>query len=341
MSDIKYLVRKNILSLVPYSSARDEFNGEEAIFLDANENPYGNLNRYPDPLQKALKKEISKLKGVPAKNIFLGNGSDEAIDLLYRIFCVPGKDQALTFSPTYGMYGVSSAINDVGMITVPLDYNFDIPVGFDFEVTGNISLKMILLCSPNNPTGNALSEGRIINILEKFKGVVIVDEAYTDFSCRQSFLALLDKYPNLVVLQTFSKAWGLAAARVGMAFAGEDIISLMNKIKYPYNISAINQQAALNALKESEAVNDIITSLKVMRDDMAARLKDVKCVKKVYPSEANFLLVKVTDATSIYEKLVTQKIIVRNRNSVVRDCLRITIGTAMENDMVIGALQKL
>jgi len=341
MSDIKYLVRKNILSLVPYSSARNEFNGEDAIFLDANENPYGNLNRYPDPLQKALKKEISALKGVAAKNVFLGNGSDEAIDLLYRIFCVPGKDQALTFSPTYGMYSVSSAINDVGMITVPLDDNFDIPAGFDFEVTGNISLKMILLCSPNNPTGNTLSQGRIIDILEKFKGIVVIDEAYSDFSCRQSFIALLDKYPNLVVLQTFSKAWGLAAARIGMAFAGEDIISLMNKIKYPYNISAINQQAAMNALKESEAVNDIVTSLKVMREDMAARLKDVKCVKKVYPSEANFLLVQVTDANETYENLVRQKIIVRNRNSVVRDCLRITVGTASENDMVIDALQKL
>ncbi|HNX67710.1 MAG TPA: histidinol-phosphate transaminase [Bacteroidales bacterium] len=341
MSDIKYLVRKNILSLVPYSSARDEFNGEDAIFLDANENPYGNLNRYPDPLQKALKKEIAVLKGVPEKNIFLGNGSDEAIDLLYRIFCVPGKDQALTFAPTYGMYSVSSAINDVGMITVPLDDNFDIPEDFDFEVTGNISLKIILLCSPNNPTGNTLSEERIIPILEKFKGIVVIDEAYTDFSCRQSFLSLLYKYPNLVVLQTFSKAWGLAAARVGMAFAGEDIISLMNKIKYPYNISAINQQAALNALKESDSVYQIITSLKVMREDMVARLKELKCVRKVYPSDANFLLVKVSDANSIYNKLVKQKIIVRNRNSVVRDCLRITIGTARENDMVIEALQKL
>jgi histidinol-phosphate aminotransferase len=341
MNDIKYLVRKNILSLVPYSSARDEFNGENAIFLDANENPFGRLNRYPDPLQKALKKEISAIKKVDEKNIFLGNGSDEAIDLLFRIFCRPGEDQALTFSPTYGMYNVSSSINDIEMITVPLDENFDIPEDFDFEVTGNFSLKMILICSPNNPTGNIFSKERIISILDKFKGIVVIDEAYIDFSRQSSFISWLDKYPNLVVLQTFSKAWGLAAARVGMAFAGADIISLMNKIKYPYNISTINQQAALNALKEKEAVNDIITSLVVMRDDMKTRLNDVKCVKKVFPSEANFLLVKVTDANKIYEKLVARKIIVRNRNSVVRDCLRITIGTAEENTKIIEELQKL
>jgi histidinol-phosphate aminotransferase len=340
MNDIKYLVRKNILSLVPYSCARDEFSGEDVILLDANENPFGNLNRYPDPLHKALKKEISLLKGVAEENIFLGNGSDEAIDLLYRIFCIPGKDQVLSFTPTYGMYNVSSAINDIEMITVPLDENFDIPEDFDFEVTGNFSLKMILLCSPNNPTGNTLSKEKIITILEKFKGIVVIDEAYIDFSCEPSFISMLEKYPNLVVMQTFSKAWGLAAARVGMAFAGQEIISLMNKIKYPYNISTINQQAVLNVLKEKEAVSDIITCLKVMRDDMISRLNEVKCVKKVYPSEANFLLVNVTDANRIYEQLAAQKIIVRNRSSVVRDSLRITIGTAEENNLVIEALQK-
>jgi histidinol-phosphate aminotransferase len=341
MNDIKYLVRKNILSLVPYSCARNEFSGEDVIFLDANENPFGNLNRYPDPLQKTLKKEISLLKGVAEENIFLGNGSDEAIDLLYRIFCMPGKDQALSFTPTYGMYNVSSAINDIEMINIPLDENFDIPEGFDFEVTGNYSLKMVLLCSPNNPTGNTLSKEKIISILEKFKGIVVIDEAYIDFSSQPSFISMLEKYPNLVVMQTFSKAWGLAAARVGMAFAGKEIISLMNKIKYPYNISAINQQAALNQLKEKEAVTDIITCLKAMRDDMISRLNEVKCVKKVFPSEANFLLINVTDANRIYEQLAAQKIIVRNRSSVVRDSLRITIGTAEENNLVIEALQKL
>jgi histidinol-phosphate aminotransferase len=341
MNDIKYLVRKNILSLVPYSSARDEFNGRDAIFLDANENPYGMLNRYPDPLQKDLKKEISKLKEVPEENIFLGNGSDEAIDLLYRVFCSPGRDQVLTFSPTYGMYGVSSAINDVEMITIPLDDIFDIPEKFDFEITGNISLKMIILCSPNNPTGNTLTKGKIISILEKFSGIVVIDEAYIDFSSQLSFIKLLDKYPNLVVLQTFSKAWGLAAARVGMAFASGEIISFMNKVKYPYNISAINQLAALNALKEKEKVRDIIAGLIAQRDELTCKLKNIKYVKRIFSSEANFLLVKVIDVNRIYEELVRRRIIVRNRSSVVRDCLRITIGTKEENEKLIEALQNI
>ena len=341
MNEIKYLVRKNILSLTPYSSARDEFSGNDAVFLDANENPYGSLNRYPDPLQRSLKKEISMLKGVAAENIFLGNGSDEAIDILFRVFCVPGKDQALTFSPGYGMYGACASVNDVELITVPLNEDFDIPGGFDFEASGNVSLKMIIICTPNNPTGNTLSEGRIISIIEKFRGIVIVDEAYIDFSGRQSFLSLLSRYPNLVVLQTFSRAWGLAAARVGMAFAGKEIIDLMNKIKHPYNISTVNQQAALNALMDKERAQNIISELTARREEMASKLAGIRCVRKVFPSEANFILVEVTDADSVYKILAAQKIIVRNRNSAVRNCLRITVGTPEENERVIEALRKI
>jgi len=341
MNDIKYLVRKNILSMIPYSSARDEFTGDDAVFLDANENPYGTLNRYPDPQQKILKKEISNLKGIAESNIFLGNGSDEAIDILFRVFCIPGKDQALTFSPGYGMYRACASVNDVEMITVPLDDNFNIPEGFDFEVTGNVSLKIIIICSPNNPTGNTFPEDRIISIIEKFRGIVIVDEAYNDFSAKQSFLSVLRRYPNLVVLQTFSKAWGLAAARIGMAFAGEEIISLMNKIKQPYNISTINQQAALNALKDKERVHQIISELTEGREELASKLAGVKCVRKVFPSEANFILAEVTDADSVYERLTDKKIIVRNRNAAVKNCLRITVGTPDENKRLIEELQKI
>ena len=341
MNEIKYLVRKNILSLTPYSSARDEFSGNDAVFLDANENPYGSLNRYPDPLQRSLKKEISMLKGIAAENIFLGNGSDEAIDILFRVFCVPGKDQALTFSPGYGMYGACASVNDVELINVPLNENFDIPGDFDIEATGNVSLKMIIICTPNNPTGNTLSEERIISLIEKFRGIVIVDEAYIDFSGRQSFLSLLSRYPNLVVLQTFSKAWGLAAARVGMAFAGKDIIDLMNKIKHPYNISTVNQQAALNALTDKERAQNIISELTAGRKELASKLAGIRCVRRVFPSEANFILVEVTDADSVYKTLAGQKIIVRNRNSAVRNCLRITVGTPEENARVIEALRKI
>lgn len=341
MNEIKYLVRKNILSLTPYSSARDEFSGNDAVFLDANENPYGTLNRYPDPLQRSLKKEISMLKGIAAENIFLGNGSDEAIDILFRVFCVPGKDQALTFSPGYGMYGACASVNDVELINVPLNENFDIPGDFDIEATGNVSLKMIIICTPNNPTGNTLSEERIISLIEKFRGIVIVDEAYIDFSGRQSFLSLLSRYPNLVVLQTFSKAWGLAAARVGMAFAGKDIIDLMNKIKHPYNISTVNQQAALNALTDKERAQNIISELTAGRKELASKLAGIRCVRRVFPSEANFILVEVTDADSVYKTLAGQKIIVRNRNSAVRNCLRITVGTPEENARVIEALRKI
>lgn len=341
MNDINILVRDNIRSLIPYSSARDEYSGDPAIFLDANENPYGTLNRYPDPLQKKLKKEISLLKDIPVGNIFLGNGSDEAIDLLYRIFCTPGLDKALIFTPTYGMYEVCARVNDIGLVTFPLDENFDLGNNVPDLLSTISNLKLVIICTPNNPTGNSFNPEIIENILRKFNGIVAIDEAYTDFSCKPSNTGLLGKYPNLVVLQTFSKAWGLAAARVGMAFAGSEIISLFNKVKYPYNISAINQEAALNALKDKEKVRKIVRDIISQREQMADKLRRIELIREVYPSDANFLLVKIPEATEVYNSLVRKGIIVRNRSSIIRDCLRITIGTEEENNKLINELQNI
>jgi histidinol-phosphate aminotransferase len=341
MTNIKNLARENILSLIPYSSARNEYDGDAAIFLDANENPYGTLNRYPDPLQRKLKTEISIIKNIPQENIFLGNGSDEAIDLVYRIFCVPGKDKVLSFTPTYGMYGICAAINDVTMVTVPLDDDFDIPTDIPSGLIDNSGVKVIILCSPNNPTGNSLTNGKIMHLLSNFNGVIVIDEAYIDFSITPSYLHLIRDYPNLIVLQTFSKAWGLAAARVGMAFADREIISLLNKVKYPYNISEINQQAALNALSEKDKVKSIVEELIRQREYLYNRLSRIELVRKVYPSDANFLLVKMSNANLVYEELVKLKIIVRNRSSVICDCLRITIGTKEENIRLVEVLEKI
>jgi len=341
MNDISILIRENIRSLIPYSSARDEYSGVSAIFLDANENPYGTLNRYPDPLQQKLKKEIGIMKNISSENIFLGNGSDEAIDLLYRIFCNPGLDKALIFTPTYGMYEVCARVNDIGLVKIPLDENFDLRSNVPDQLLTISNLKLVIICTPNNPTGNSCNPEIIENILCKFNGIVAIDEAYSDFSCKPSYTGFLDKYPNLVVLQTFSKAWGLAAARVGMAFAGKEIISLFNKVKYPYNISAINQEAAMNALKNEENIRKTVQDIINQRDEIAGILCGIKIVKEVFPSDANFLLVKVSDATEIYNALVRKGVIVRNRSSVIRDCLRITIGTKEENDKLIIELQNL
>lgn len=341
MNDFTNLLRANIRSLIPYSSARDEYSGEQAVLLDANENPYGNLNRYPDPLQKKLKRRISEIKNVPPEQIFIGNGSDEAIDLLYRIFCNPGKDRALIFTPTYGMYEVCARINDIDIVTIPLDADFDIPDETCDLITNIENLKLIIICTPNNPTGNSLSHKKIESVLGQFKGIVAIDEAYSDFSDQKSFTELLPAHPNLVILQTFSKAWGLAAARVGMAFGCIEMIQVFNKVKYPYNVSQLNQQAALDALdkitREQTSVRDIIEQ----RKKLAKELTAIKHVMKIYPSDANFLLVKVSDANAIYNHLVKEGIIVRNRTSVVIDCLRITIGTPEENDKLINALKKL
>ena len=334
------MVRPNILALKPYSSARDEFSGNEGIFLDANENPYGTLNRYPDPHQKALKMKLSEVKNVPFNQIFIGNGSDEVIDLIYRIFCEPGKDSAIVCPPTYGMYEVSANINHIQLHEIPLtsDFQLDIEKILQTAETDS-SVKLIFVCSPNNPTGNRLDN--LEKLLENFNGIVVADEAYVDFCPEYSLKSKINKYPHLIVMQTFSKAWALAGVRVGMAFADEKIISLLDKTKPPYNVSIINQQVALEALScvdEFEKRRDTILQ---QRAYLAEELSKLEIVKKIYPSDANFLLVEVSDANRIYNELVQKKVIVRNRNRQVTNCVRITIGTPGENEELLNKLRTL
>ncbi len=333
------IVRKNILDLKPYSSAREEYSGTDGIFLDTNENPFGELNRYPDPYQKELKKKLSKIKSVASENIFIGNGSDEVIDLTYRIFCNPGKDKALTFSPGYGMYEVSAQINDIELIKVPLNNSFQIDFNVAEKYLNDKSLKLIFVCSPNNPTGNIINNIELL--LQKFKGVLIIDEAYIDFSKTDSFIIKIKEFPNLIVSQTFSKAWGLAASRVGTAYASAQIISLFNKVKPPYNVSGLNQKAALKALEnfpEFEKRKSIILKQKIW---LEKQLQGISVVKKIYPSDANFILVEVTDVENVYNKLANKKVIVRNRNNLVKNCIRITVGTPDENKKLIKELSEL
>ena len=341
MNRIESLVRKNIRELTPYSSARDEYSGSRGIFLDANENPFGKLNRYPDPHHIKLREAISLNKGVPVEKIFLGNGSDEAIDLIFRTLCNPGVDKALTFTPTYGMYEVSAAVNDIEMIKVPLDKNFNIDLSTAFEYLGDDKVKLLFICSPNNPTSNSFEKGKIIEIIENFKGVVVIDEAYIDFSEQDSFLPLTSEYNNLLVLQTFSKAWGGAGIRVGMAFADAQIISYLHRVKPPYNISTLNQRAALKRIKNPSKYANQIRKIRAEKDRLIIRLKKLSIIEYIYPSDANFLLVKVKDANFIYKQLAGQNIIVRNRTSVVENCLRITVGTKDENRKLIRELKKI
>jgi len=339
MSRIDKLARSNIRDLVPYSSARDEYSGSKGIFLDANENPFGKLNRYPDPHHTKLRKAISSFYNIPVENIFLGNGSDEAIDLLFRIFCVPGRDRALTFSPTYGMYEVSAAVNDVGMIKVPLDPAFDIDSGAVERHLKDSRLKLIFICSPNNPTSNSFSREKIISVIEKSSGIVAVDEAYIDFSINKSLVSLIGKYRNLVILRTFSKAWGAAGIRIGMVMGNPEIIDLLYKVKPPYNISTLNQKAALRRMKEPGKYKRQIESIKSEKIRLIAKLGRLGIVEKIFPSDSNFLLVKVKDADTIYNILTEKSIIVRNRNSVVPGCLRITVGKKKENDCLLNELK--
>jgi len=339
--NLENIVRKNIYNLSPYSSARDEFKGKTGVFLDANENPYGHLNRYPDPCQSDLKIQLSEVKKVDTKNIFIGNGSDEAIDLLYRIVCEPAQDKALVFPPTYSMYKVSADINNVELIKVPLNDDFQIDTEKVKECLNDYVLKLIFICSPNNPTGNLMNKSAIRFILENFNGIVVIDEAYIDFSSQDSWNQEINKYPNLVVCQTFSKAWGLAAARVGIAYADEAIINLMNKVKPPYNVSLLNQKAALETLTnfdEFELRKNLIMSQK---NKLIKLLEELPLIKKIYPSDANFLLVEVPDADKLYTDLIQKKIITRNRHQLVRNCIRITIGTPQENLKLIETLRKM
>ena len=341
MFDLKKIVRSNILSLKPYSSARDEFKGNEGVFLDANENPYGTLNRYPDSYQKELKEKLSKYKNIPIKNIFIGNGSDEIMDLIVRVFCNPGTDKALTFTPTFGMYQVVADVNEIELVKLPLDENFQININGLESYFDDDKLKLIFICSPNNPTGNCLNDEDVDFILKNFNGIVVIDEAYIDFSNKTSWLKTLDTYPNLIVTQTFSKAWALASARVGIAYASEDIVQLLNKVKMPYNISKLNQQAAMDALdNESEFKRNIEVILNE-KEGLIQKLNRLDSVKKIYPSDANFLLVEFDNANRIYQDLVEQKIITRNRHKLVNNCIRITVGTQDENEKLIKSLTDL
>jgi len=343
--DINDLVRENIKNLRPYSTARDEFKGQASVFLDANENSYGsplpaNYNRYPDPLQLDLKDAISKIKGVPIENTFLGNGSDEAIDLLFRAFCNPGKDNVIVLPPTYGMYEVSANINDVEIRKVSLLPDFQLDMEKIAE-TIDKNTKLIFICSPNNPTGNSINREDIETILANFNGIVVVDEAYINYARQKTFIQELTEYANLVVLQTFSKAWGLAALRLGMAFSSTKVIDVLNKIKPPYNINQATQDLAFEAIKNIAQVNEWIKESVAERDRLSKALSAINIVKKVYPSDANFILTEVTDALKIYDTLVEQGIIVRDRSKVTlcEDCLRITVGTKEENDKLLTVLE--
>ncbi len=346
MFRLENLLRENIKNLVPYSSARDEFKGEASIFLDANENSLGSpltkwYNRYPDPLQWKLKEALSRIKGLPPENIFLGNGSDECIDILYRAFCNPGKDNVIINPPTYGMYEVSAYINDVEVRKAVLLDDFQLDL-VHLENLVDTHTKLIWICSPNNPTANSMSREDIEIVLNNFDGLVVIDEAYINFSRHRSFIQELKDYPNLVVLQTMSKAWGLAGLRLGMAFASEAIIEIFNKVKPPYNISQATQELTLQALQETDQVNDMIRVIVSMREELGKNLANLPIVRKVYPSDANFLLVQVTDPKTIYAYLLENGIVVRDRSRVVlcEGCLRITVGTERENKELITALQQ-
>jgi histidinol-phosphate aminotransferase len=344
--NVEQLVRENIRKMKPYSSARHEFSGPASVFLDANENAFGSplpdsFNRYPDPLQLQLKEKLSHIKGVPPQNIFLGNGSDEAIDLLFRIFCEPGRDNVLLFPPTYGMYEVCADVNNVKTKKISLTKDFQLDLDA-IEQAIDPFTKLIFICSPNNPTGNSINRNDIEIILNNFTGIVVIDEAYINYSRQRSFIPELTEYPNLVVLQTLSKAWGLAGLRLGMAFASHAIIDLMNKVKYPYNINAATQQLALDALNEMDWVNEHIRLTATEKEKLSNNLSALSFTEIIYPSDANFLLVKMNKAKSIYEYLSSRGIIVRDRSNVIlcNDCLRITIGTPEENQKLLTVLSE-
>ena len=341
--DLEKLIRPNIKALKPYSSARDEFEGEASVFLDANESPYPTShNRYPDPHQRKLKQKIASLKNVEEEQLFLGNGSDEAIDLLFRAFCEPGVDEVLIPQPTYGMYSVSATINNVKMDQVALTPSFDIDLVTTLQAI-TPKTKLIFLCSPNNPSGNLLSSDKILEIVKMFNGLVIIDEAYIDFTSSKSFISKLNQYKNLVVLQTLSKAWGLASLRLGMCFASREIISVLNKIKPPYNISGATQALALDRLDNIELKNNQVNEILEQRRMLAKDLSSIKAVENVFPSDSNFLLVKVKEAKQTYQHLLAKGIVLRDRSKVLLcdNCLRITVGTSIENKILLDELNKL
>ena len=340
MFDINNIIRENIRSLTPYSSARDEFKGNEGVFLDANENPFNEpYNRYPDPLQREVKEKLAGLKGVKSDQIFLGNGSDEAIDLLIRAFCEPHRDNIISINPSYGMYQVAADINAVDFVKVPLNDDYTLNVAA-VQKAVNENTRLVMLCSPNNPTANSFKAFEMLSLAENFNGLVVVDEAYIDFSSQTSLTGYLGKYKNLVILQTFSKAWGLAGLRLGIAFASEEIIKILNKIKYPYNVNVMTQKLALEALNEAKEKENWVEEILLQRKYLVEMLSGLKITLKVYPTDANFLLVKVPDARKIYDYLTNKKIIVRDRSKVAmcEGCLRITVGNKYENKALYDAL---
>lgn len=341
MKSLELLLRSNIRGLKPYSSARDEYSGEAAVFLDANENPFNEpYNRYPDPYQRQLKERISQIKKVPTENIFLGNGSDEAIDLVYRAFCEPGIDNVVSIDPSYGMYQVAADINNVEVKRVPLTKTFEPDIdGLLNAVDANT--KLLFLCSPNNPTGNCFKTRDMERLLITFQGIVVLDEAYIDFAPNNSFLSRLGEFPNLVILQTFSKAWGMAGIRLGMAFAGKEIVTVLNKIKYPYNVNILTQQKALELLKETDTMQKWVVLLLEERTKLIEQLKDFQFVQQIYPTDANFILVKVNNTKSLYNHLVDHRIIIRDRSkiSLCNGCVRITVGSPEENSQLTDALK--
>jgi histidinol-phosphate aminotransferase len=346
MFDLNTILRPNIRNLQPYSSARSEFSGSDVILLDANENPFApdglpeGVNRYPDPLQWEVKKKLSTIKGVDPENIFLGNGSDEAIDLVIRCFCKPGEDAIAVFSPTYGMYRVCAAVNDVAVVDYPLDENFMINDNFTDRLAGNV--KVIFICNPNNPSGNLQSNATIEKILNSFKGVVVIDEAYIDFCPGQSFVSKLGKYPNLIILQTLSKAWALAGARIGIALASKEIIEVLSRVKYPYNVGRPSLRIAGQVLENNGEMQKQLQLIVDERKRLTSLLPKLPGVVRVYPSEANFILVKTNDALGIYNHLTGNGIVVRNRDRETgcKGCLRVTVGTCNENDRLISAWQE-
>ena len=343
--NIQELVRENIKSLQPYSSARDEFKdaSSDMVFIDANENPFDNgLNRYPDPQQNLVKDELSKIKGITKEQILLGNGSDEVLDLIFRVFCEPKEDAVIALPPTYGMYKVLANTNNIELINIPLQESFQ-PNVEEILNTQNEQTKILFLCSPNNPTANSFDADKVEKLITEFQGIVVIDEAYIDFSTKESWLSRLNEFPNLIVTQTLSKAYGLAGIRLGICYASQEIISILNKIKPPYNVNQLTQEAALNGLKRQEKVNQEIEIIIEERNQLIKDLQEIELVKEIFSSDANFLLVRVDDANKRYNQLIEQGIVVRNRSNQVlcKNCLRFTIGTTNENERLIKILKKI
>ena len=340
--ELENIVRPNIWKLQPYSCARTEYTGNASVFLDANENPYNSpVNRYPDPFQIAVKEKLEPIKGIRKEQVCFGNGSDETIDLMYRIFCEPGKDNVVAIDPTYGMYKVCADINNIEYRPVALNENYEFKAE-DLLSKIDKQTKIIWICSPNNPTGNSMPKKEIEKVLNGFGGIVVIDEAYIDFSSRDSYLKELNNWGNLVILQTFSKAWGCAGLRLGMAFSSIEIIQLMNKVKYPYNINQLTQKKAIEILTNVEKKNEWVKILLKERKNLSEKIIKIPSVEKVYPTDANFILVKTKDANRIYEYLIGKGIIVRNRNNVslCNGCLRITIGSPEENATLLQTMEQ-